>query len=74
MFLTSTQKASIEIDKIMKANNLTTETHISFPQYKILPEEVKLALRILQNNGMKIEFILKPKIVLPYKSNPIAFK
>ena len=34
---------------------------ISFPRYNIIPDDVRLALNILKNHGMKISIVLKNK-------------
>ena len=34
---------------------------LDFPIYKILPDEVKLALKILGKHGMVVKIILNPK-------------
>ena len=44
----------IEILKIIKENNLKLGYDIQFPRYRILPDEVKLALSVLQTHGMKV--------------------
>ena len=50
-----------EITDILDKKNLEIGYEISFPTYKILPDEVKLALSVLGKHGMKISFILKDK-------------
>ena len=52
-------KANKEIQAILKKHGLKINQTISFPRYKILPDEVQLALKILSNHGMKIQFILE---------------
>jgi len=34
---------------------------ISFPRYRIIPDEVRLALNVLKSHGMKISVVLKNK-------------
>ena len=50
-----------EIETILQKENLKIGYGISFPMYKILPDEVKLALKILVKHGMKIVVSLKPQ-------------
>lgn len=54
-------KVEAEIQEILKKYHLKMGYDISFPVYKILPDEVKLALSILQQHGMKIVFVLTPQ-------------
>lgn len=53
--------AEKEIQGILKKHGLKFGYHFNFPMYKILPDEVKLAMRVLHNHGLKIGFILKEK-------------
>ena len=48
-----------EIQAILIKNNCNISYSLDFPKYKILPDEVKLALKVLENNGMKVLFTLK---------------
>lgn len=50
-----------QIFDILEQNNLSIGYNINFPQYRELPDEVKLSLKILSKHGMVIEFILKSK-------------
>lgn len=52
-------KAEKEIREILKRHKLKIGYQISFPMYKILPDEVKLALSVLVKHGMKITILLK---------------
>ena len=54
-------KATETIQEILKITETKISYELSFPAYKILPDEVKLALSVLERNGMKIEFILANK-------------
>ena len=54
-----------EIQDILNKYNLKISYEFDFPRYKILPPEVKLALKVLENNGMKIVFVLKDNIAKP---------
>ncbi len=56
-----------KINEILAQNNLKISYEISFPAYRILPDEVKLALRVLEKNGMRIIFALKQKAPVPGK-------
>lgn len=53
------KKAEKEINKILHKNKLRISYSIAFPMYKILPDEVKLALNVLGKHGMKVIFTLK---------------
>jgi len=53
--------ANKEIQLILKKYNLVFGYNLDFPIYKILPDEVKLALKILVKHGMKIVVSLKPQ-------------
>jgi len=55
------EEANREISVILKNHQLQIDTTITFPVYKILPAEVKLALEVLLNHQMKISMVLKPK-------------
>ena len=44
----------------LKKHNLKIGYEVSFPQYRILPDEVKLALSVLKNNKMRITMSLEP--------------
>ena len=54
-----------EIEKQVKdltdKNNFEIGYKIDFPIYRILPDEVKLALNILNKYGMVIKIVLNPK-------------
>lgn len=54
-------EAEKQIKEILEKNKLTYGYEISFPMYRILPDEVKLALSVLKKNGMKISVVLKKK-------------
>lgn len=55
-------EAEKKIDVILKENDLTYSYEFSFPMYRILPDEVKLALSVLEKNGLKVRVILKEKV------------
>lgn len=49
------------IHKIIRRNGFDLRYRLEFPIYKILPEEVGLALKILEKHGMNIVIDLKEK-------------
>lgn len=50
-----------EIIKIVSSKNLRMNYEISFPIYRILPDEVQLALKVLEKHQMKISLLLEEK-------------
>jgi len=54
-------KANKEIQEVLKKYGLKTSLELSFPIYRILPDEVQLALKILGKHGMKIIYTLEKK-------------
>lgn len=46
--------AQREIEEILKKYKLKIKYKFEFPIYRILPDEVKLALNVLSRNQMKI--------------------
>lgn len=54
------EKAEKQINEILEKNNLKLNYQISFPTYRIIPDEVRLALSVLAKHGMKITFTLEP--------------
>ncbi len=50
-----------QIQKILKENNYDLGYSFEFPMYKILPDEVKLALSVLEHHGMKVVVSLVEK-------------
>jgi hypothetical protein len=50
-----------ELKEIITRNNIDIRYKLDFPQYKILPEEVRLALMILEKHGMKIVITYEKK-------------
>jgi hypothetical protein len=52
-------------DEILNRAGLRMGFEISFPVYRILPDEVKLALSILNKHGFTISIVLKPKSEKP---------
>jgi len=55
------EKAQSFLTNWLQLEKLEISFEMSFPQYKILPDEVKLALSVLSRNGMKITVVLKSK-------------
>lgn len=54
-------KVDNQVKIVLKENNCAIEPKIDFPKYKVLPDEVLLALKVLEKNGMKIIFSLVKK-------------
>ena len=57
----TTEEVGKQIQELLKKNNLIMKSKISFPIYNILPDEVVLALKILDKHGMKVTTILTEK-------------
>lgn len=55
-----TDEVKKQIQDILKKSKHRIDFQIDFPMYKVLPEEVKLALRIIQKHGMKIYIKIVP--------------
>ena len=53
--------AEKQIKDILEKEKLKFGYEISFPMYRITPDEVKLALSVLKKHGMKISVVLKKK-------------
>lgn len=49
-----------EITEALSKHNLRINYELSFPRYAIMPDEVRLALSVLRNHGMKITLNLEP--------------
>lgn len=45
-----------QIQKILKENKLKFDYQFTFPVYRILPDEVQLALKVLQKHGLTVVF------------------
>lgn len=50
-----------KIKDLVDKNGYEIGYEIDFPIYKILPDEVRLALKILGKHGMKLVLVLSPK-------------
>lgn len=48
-----------EINQALKRRNLRINYEISFPRYNIWPDDIRLALNILKQHGMKITIALQ---------------
>lgn len=53
-------EANKEIQEVLNKKGLKLSYDMSFPIYKILPDEVKLSLLVLEKHGMKLSIVLKP--------------
>ena len=51
-----------QIKELLEKNNCRLKYRLSFPRYNILPDEVKLALKILGKNGMNISIEVEEKM------------
>ena len=52
-----------QIKDLVEKNGFEIGYNLDFPIYKILPDEVKLALNILGKHGMTLKMVLGPKKV-----------
>lgn len=43
-----------EIQDVLKKHKHTLGYEFDFPQYRVLPDEVKLALRVLESHGLRV--------------------
>lgn len=57
----TTKEVETRIIEYLEKHNRTVGYKIDFPVYKILPEEVKLALSILKKHGMQIIITFEQK-------------
>lgn len=57
--------ADKEITDLLEKHGLKHSYEFTFPRYRILPDEVDLALKVLQNHGMRVVIVLIPKDALP---------
>lgn len=49
------------LDSVLDQANMRIGYEISFPVYRILPDEVSLALKVLFKHGFTVSMVLKPK-------------
>lgn len=56
-----TQKDPVieEISQALKKHNLRINYELSFPRYRVMPDEVRLALNVLRKHEMKITIALE---------------
>lgn len=47
-----------QIQKLLADNKMKLGYEFDFPRYKILPDEVKLAMSVLQTHGLNVKVIL----------------
>jgi len=57
----SNELAQKEIEEILKKYGLQLGYKFDFPVYRIVPDEVKLALNILGKHKMRVSLDLQPK-------------
>lgn len=50
-----------EIDALCKNNNMEIKYKFDFPIYRIIPDEVKLAVSVLEKHGLTVGLDLKEK-------------
>ena len=63
----TTDLANKEIQEILHNYNLQYGFKLDFPIYRILPDEVQLALRIMEKHKMRIKVFLDKKQDSPQK-------
>ena len=51
----------IELQDLLKKHNLQMLMKMNFPQYKILPIEVQLAIQVLLKEGVQYQIFYKEK-------------
>ncbi len=52
-----------QIQKILTDNELELGYLMDFPQYKILPSSVQLALKVLEEHKMQLKMVLKKAVI-----------
>ena len=62
-----TEVAKKEIEKVLDTYGLKIGYELTFPVYRILPDEVVLALKVIEKHQMKITQILLEKKNPPQK-------
>ena len=50
-----------QLQELLDKNNKKIGYEFDFPRFKILPDEVLLAMKVLENNGMKVIIKLEDK-------------
>jgi len=53
--------ANKEVEAVLKKHGVAIEPQIDFPRYKKLPDEVLLAVSVLNKHGVKILFSIVNK-------------
>lgn len=54
-------KANEEIQQILDKYNVQIQPQMDFPIYKIYPESLQLALKVLEQHNPKFGIVLQPK-------------
>jgi len=55
-------EANKELKALIESRKVEIGYEIGFPIYRILPDEVELAMKVLKRHGMTITIMLKPKM------------
>lgn len=63
----SIETANKEIQKVLDTYGLQYNFKLDFPVYRIIPDEVQLALRVIEKHKMRIKVFLDKKKDMPQK-------
>lgn len=63
----SIETANKEIQKVLDTYGLQYNFKLDFPVYRIIPDEVQLALRVIEKHKMRIKVFLDKKKDKPQK-------
>lgn len=63
----SIETANKEIQKVLDTYGLQYNFKLDFPVYRIIPDEVQLALRVIEKHKMRIKVFLDKKKDTPQK-------
>lgn len=63
----SIETANKEIQKVLDTYGLRYNFKLDFPVYRIIPDEVQLALRVIEKHKMRIKVFLDKKKDTPQK-------
>lgn len=63
----SIETANKEIQKVLDTYGLRYNFKLDFPVYRIIPDEVQLALRVIEKYKMRIKVFLDKKKDTPQK-------
>lgn len=63
----SIETANKEIQKVLDTYGLQYNFKLDFPVYRIIPDEVQLALRVIEKHKMRIKVFLNKKKDTPQK-------